>query len=267
MSDALPHEQGPGPLWAYTETSLPGDTLADRLTRAKALGLAIEAVHREAFPIAQVRDAGVDIATVQAYGMHDFHPLHRDPAIRDAALPYLHEAIQFTGRLGVSRLVVVCGFGSDLADHPLERAIAFFEQAIPAAREAGVRLLIEPLSPRRCAALHDPEAIGQLIETLDCPDALSMVLDTGHLLDSGWDLDEFFTHWKRPVVELQLKGRDSAPPSPSSPVARWLRSLPQMPDVISIEHRQPITPQRGEDLVRALRDGLMINPDHRPNPS
>lgn len=266
MTARLAQDQQPGPLLAYTETSIPGATLAERLTRANALGLAIEAVHREAFPIAQVRNTGVEIATVQAYGMHDFHPLHRDPAIRDAALPYLHEAIQFTGRLGVSRLVVVCGFGSDLADHPLERAIAFFEHAIPAAWEAGVRLLIEPLSPRRCAALNDPEAIAQLIETLDCPDTLSMILDTGHLLDSGWDLDEFFTHWKRPVVELQLKGRDSAPPSPSSPVARWLRSLPQIPEVISIEHRQPITPQRGEDLVHVLRQGLMMNPELRPNP-
>lgn len=244
------------PQLAYTESSLPGDSLAERLDRAQSLGLALEVVHREEFPIALYRQSGLDIVTVQAYGMHDFHPLHRDRAVREAALPYLQGAIEFAANLGVPRLVVVCGFGSELADRPFERSLDFFQRAIPLARKAGVRLLIEPLSPRRCAALNHPQAIARLVDTLDCPEAISMVLDTGHLIDSGLDLDRFFATWNRAIAELQLKGARSSPPNPAMPLQTWLCSLPQLPDAIAVEHRQPIGVQQCADLVSALRHSL-----------
>jgi len=242
------------PQLAYVESSLPGATRRERLTLASQCALALEVANTttsDAFDPDPYRAHGLSIAAVQAYAMHQVHPLHVDRDRRRQALPHVRDTLQLAAALDAPRVVTVCGFGHRLADRPRERALDFFAALAPLARSLGVRLLIEPLSPARAAAMNDPHEVADLLAALDAPDAMGLVLDTGHLLDSGLDLSDFFESWDRPLDALQLKGRDSAPPDPHQPAGPWLSRI--APLLLSVEHRGPTTPASVRDTAAALR--------------
>ncbi|MFB2978840.1 sugar phosphate isomerase/epimerase family protein [Microseira sp. BLCC-F43] len=239
---------------AYTENSIPG-TLSERLQLAARENLALEVGNEGNFPLELYRE--YQIVSVIAYRMHDFHPIHSDRIRRDQAFPHVRETIEIAAKLNVPRIVTVCGFGYELADRPFERCWDFFSSLTPQAKAAGVKITIEPLSPLRVGVMTDPEEIARLIDMLNEPNVFSIVLDTGHLVDSGIELNTFFANWKRPVEEIQLKGPRSSPPSPTMPVKQWLEALPQPPAVISPEHRQPTTVEELVHLVGVLRNQLL----------
>ena len=232
---------------------MPGAGQRGRLTLAAECGLALEVANtRAAFDSEPYREHGVRIAAVQAYAMHEVHPLHPDSERRKAALPHVLDTLQLAAGLGAPWAVTVCGFGQQLADRPFERSLEFFASLVPHARSMGVRVLIEPLSPLRAAAMHDPHTIADLLVAIDAPDALALLLDTGHLLDTGLDLQEFFDSWAHPVQALQLKGSGSAPPDPRNPTGPWLDHLQVA--LISVEHRIPTSHEAVRRTARALRD-------------
>lgn len=193
------------------------------------------------------------ISALQAYAMHEFHPIHRDRDRREQAFLHVKETLELAAILNVPRIVTVCGFGYDLVDSPFERCLEFFASLAIAAKSLGVRIMIEPLSPKRAGARTHPDDIARMVEILDDPSVFSIMLDTGHLLDSGIELNSFFRSWKRPIEELQLKGLLSAPPPISMPIKGWLECLPQLPAAICVEHRQPISLDDFTQLVNALR--------------
>ena len=239
---------------AYTENSIPG-TVSERLQLAARENLALEVANEGNFPIELYRD--YQIVSVIAYMMHDFHPIHSDRTIRDQAFPHVRETIEIAALLNVPRIVTVCGFGYELADRPFEICFDFFSSLAPIAKAAGVKITIEPLSPLRVGVMTDPEEIARLIDTLNEPSVFSIILDTGHLVDSGIELNSFFANWKRPVEEIQLKGPRSSPPSPTMPVREWLEAFPQLPAAISPEHRQATTVEDLVHLVGVLRNQLV----------
>lgn len=244
------------PLLAYNEDSLPFASPDERLSSLIQTGLALEVANRGDFPLEQYQQyqqLGVQISALQAYAMHEFHPLHRDRAHRQEAIYHVEATLELAAKLQVPRIVTVCGFGQEVADQPFERCLEFFQAFTDRAKALGVRLMIEPLSPRRAAAMTDPGEIARLVQELAEPEVFTMLLDTGHLLDSGFELNEFFTHWQHPIEELQLKGPLSAPPSPQMPVQQWVSQLPSLPAVVCVEHRQPITPTAWAELVTALQ--------------
>ena len=114
-----------------------------------------------------------------------------------------------------------------------------------------LNLAYEVLSPRRCAAMTEPYRIGQLVDTLAEPEVFTTLLDTGHLLDSGYDLEAFLSNWPFSTEELQLKGSHSTPPDFS--FGQWLRQLPFQPAVLCVEHRQSIALSEFEQLISAIR--------------
>ena len=247
------------PLLAYVEASLPGATQRDRLSLAADCGLALEVVNSEkaaAFDPEPYRTYGIRIAAVQAYSMHVVHPLHPDTERRKRAMPHVLETVELAAELGASWAVTVCGFGKQLADRPFDRSLEFFAALVPHARAAGVRVLIEPVSPLRAAAMHDPHTVADLLATIDAPDALALLLDTGHLLDSGLDLEDFFATWSHPVEALHLKGSGSVPPDPRTLIGPWFGDL--RPGLISVEHRGPSSPDEVRRTAAAMRDKILV---------
>ena len=243
---------------SYNETSLPGTTGAERLQLARQCGVALEIANDGSTTADRYQNIGLPITAVQAYLMHEFHPLHLEPAHRQQATTHLHQTLELAAQVAAPRVITACGFGQHLADRPFERALDFFNAIAPAAKSWGIRVMIEPLSPRRAAALTDPAQIAALIEALNQPEVFALVLDTGHLSDSGFDLDTFFRHWSHPIKELQLKGAASAPPSADWPLASWIDSLPSPPAVACVEHRQPIGQEDCLALTAALQRALAV---------
>lgn len=226
---------------AYNEDSLPAASQLERFAAVKQWGLALEIANHGTVSIENYQQGGISISAVQAYLMHDFHPLHLDPEHRHQAIVHVEDTLSLAAQLNAPRIITVCGFGHDLADCPFERSIEFFSRFVNRAKTLGVRIMIEPLSPKRLGAMAHPDEIVQLVNGLNQPKVFSIVLDTGHLLDSGFVLDDFFSTWQHPIEELQLKGRSSAPPDVPLPVANWLEAMQTQPRVICVEHRQPVT--------------------------
>jgi sugar phosphate isomerase/epimerase len=250
----MPKNEAIRPVLAYDESAIPATSLRERLELAVKENLALEIANKGNLEVELYRQSA--IATVQAYAMHEFHPLHRDRLHRQEAFRHVCETLQLAACLNAPRIVTVCGFGYELADRPFERALEFFRSLVVPAKDLGIRIMIEPLSPRRAAALTDPHEIATLIESLHEPEVFSLMLDTGHLTDSGFDLDSFFQNWNLPIEELQLKGAISAPPQASIPVKAWLEALPELPSVVCVEHRQPISQVDFDKLIVALRQAI-----------
>jgi hypothetical protein len=244
------------PVLAYVEHCLPGADAGERLRLARGHGLALEVANREGLEVERLRASGVVICTVQAWEMHDVHPIHPDPAARRAAEVHVRRTVEIAERLGAPRVLAVCGYGNVIVDAPFERCRDFFAGLVPFARDRGVRLLVEPLGRSRAAAMTAPEEIDRLLDAIGAPDVLGVAMDTGHLLDDGLDPLTVLADRRRAVGELQLRGPGSTPPSPALPVRRWLEALPALPGVVTVEHREPVPTTDLEHLLRAVRGAI-----------
>lgn len=241
---------------SYNKNSLPGTSHVEQIQLAQEYNLPLEIANDGKATAEIYQNSNLQITAVQAYLMHEFHPLHPELFYRQQAYVHLRQTLELAARLAAPRVVSVCGFGQEIADHPFERAFDLFSSLVPVAESLGIRIMIEPLSTRRAAAMTNPQEVAELIAALARPDIFSFVLDTGHLIDSGFSLDTFFRSWGHSIEELQLKGAASAPPSADWPIIRWLRSLPSLPAVACVEHRQPLERQDCKALVEALQRSL-----------
>lgn len=244
------------PILAYNETSLPSPSLKDKFDLARRYNLALEVANCGNFPVLSYQQSGLKIAAVQAYQMHDFHPLHPDLENRQIALQCVLETLEIAAILNASRIVTVCGFGQNIVDKPEERCEEFFQKVGDRAAELGIKIAIEPLSPKRVAKFNSPAEVVKLIQKLNRPNIFYLLLDTGHLADSGIDVNNFFLNMKYSVLELQLKGLNSTPPPIDIPLKLWLDSLPTTPEVICVEHRQAIDLIQFHNLIDSLQQIL-----------
>jgi sugar phosphate isomerase/epimerase len=244
------------PLLAYVEHDLPAATSEERFALARAHKLALEIAHKGGDVAQRARDAGLPIATLQAWRLHETHPIHPDKKVRGAAYEHLRETIELAARLDVPRVLAVAGYGQEICADPFEEARSFFRWVAPIAREKKVRLLIEPLSPLRCAALTAPMVLSRLLEEIESPDVFGSAIDTGHVVDSGRDVGEYLERWPREIKELQLKSKGSSPPESDVPLSSWLKKMKNVPEVVCVEHRLPIEPACFARLVGHLRAEL-----------
>ena len=248
------------PILAYNEESLPASSFSDRLHLATQYHLALEIANAGDLELEHYLASNIQISAVQAYAMHDFHPLHPEAHHHQQALDHVQQTLEIAAQLQAPRIVTVCGFGAKVIDSPFEHCFDFFSACGPQAKALGIKIMVEPLSPRRCSAMTDPHEIGRLIERLAEPSVFTTLLDTGHLLDSGYDLETFFQTWTYPVEELQLKGPGSTPPSLDFSLDQWLKELTTQPAVVCVEHRQPITLDSFFDLIAAIKSNCARNP-------
>lgn len=231
----------------YVEHCLPGDA-GERLELARRLDLALELACRDG---AVPDPRGLPVVCVQAWDLHREHALSREPADRARAREHVRAALAHAERLGAPRALAVCGFGDALVDAPFERAREFFEALAPEAREGGLRVALEPLSPLRAAALTDLAEFARLLAALPA-DVYGVALDTGHLLDGGRDPARVVAEWPAALDELQLRGAASAPPGPERTLADWL-ALGRAAAVV-VEHAPGrLSPRGVEELVARLR--------------
>ncbi|MEE8104993.1 MAG: TIM barrel protein [Planctomycetota bacterium] len=241
---------------AYVEDCLPGETTAERLRFAERHALPLEVACRPELDVAAVAASGLEVVTVQAYGMHDWHPLHPDPAVHERARLHLVEAMELALRLGAPRVLAVCGFGQDVCDQPFESCRDFFRAVWPAARARGLRMVLEPLSPLRAGAMTEPAEFQRLMDELresGEAEGLATALDTGHLADGGHDAAEVFRTWRHPVEEVQLRGAGSHPPEAGTDWGAALGELAEPPEVAVIEYRRPIPAAECSEMVARLR--------------
>lgn len=243
----------PRSILGYVEDSLPGRDRQERARLAARLGLALEVANRGEVDPAPYARAGVAVVTVQAWGMHDHHPLHPDPARRAAAAAHLRDTIDLAARLGAPRVLAVCGYGPLSCGDPFDRCLEFFAASAPHARDRGVRILIEPLSRLRAPAAAGTEAVARLLAALALPEVFGAALDTGHLLDDRRDPGEVLASWGPEVEELQLRGPASVAPGPDLPLEAWLARLARPPAVLVVEHRAAIGSAELDALVERLR--------------
>ncbi len=239
---------------AWVEHALPGPDGAARVRLAQELGVALEVACRPELELDALGAARV--VCVQAWGMHDAHPLHPAASRRAEAARHLDATLELARQLGAPRVIAVCGYGRSCERDPkraLARCRAFFGEHAVRARELGVRILIEPLSPLRSDALTDPHDVARLIRELGAPDVFAGVLDTGHLLDGGRDPRAVLTAFDAPLDELQLRGADSRAPTGDEPFRAWLAARPEPPAVVSVEYREVLDPARVRALARRLR--------------
>lgn len=247
------------PVLAYDVRALPATTATAARDLLAGHGLAAEVSDDGTLDVSFWVDSGVPVAAVQAYRLHDVHPLHPDPDATQAALDHVRHALEAAHRLGARHVVTVCGFGHVAVDRPMERCHDFFAALTEDARSLGVRVLVEPLSPVRAGAMTDPAEIAALVDGLDAPDVFGVMLDTGHLADSGTDPGAFFASWGRSCEEVQVRGPGSAPPRADLPLDEWLGHLPAAPAVVCIEHRLPISETGVAELVGAYRRSLRLD--------
>jgi hypothetical protein len=215
VSDALPE-------LAYVEHALPGSP-AERLELARRLDLALEVAHRPETDVEAIGRSGLRVATVQAWRLHEVHPLHPDASVRARAAAVVEQAMVVALRLGAPRVLTVCGFGSEVCDAPFERCLGFFAALAISARNRGLRLLIELLGPHRAAAMSTPEELQRLLDALDEP---------------------------------QLRGPDSTAPGAGLPLERWIGARTPAPAVIAVEHHGALPPGRCETLIGRVRAAL-----------
>lgn len=240
---------------AYVEHCLPAPDEAARLALARRHGLALEVANRIGRDLGPVLDSGLDVVTLEAYDLHEFHPLHPDPRRRERGFEHVRDTIEKAAAAGVPRVLAVCGFGEPCA-RPYEECLAFFRRLAPVAAGLGVRIMIEPLSPLRAGAMTDPRDVARLIDELAAPAVFTSLLDTGHIVDGGHDLARYFAAWPHPVEEIQVRGPRSAPPAVDFDLRPLLAALATPPAVVAIEHRRPIEPAALAPLLRNLRASL-----------
>jgi sugar phosphate isomerase/epimerase len=247
----------------WAESCLPaGDgepalVLERRFALARAAGVALEAEHRAGFDPRSYRRSGLEVVALQAWEMHHWHPL--SPVAEGRARAHAHAlaTLDIAVLLDCPRAVMICGYGHALADRPFERCLEFYSALGPAARERGVRVLIEPLSPLRVAVMNDTAEVAALVDALGRelgdPSVFGMVLDTGHLLDGGRDVERELRSCGAQVELLQLRGAGSYAPPIDWPVARWLALLPGL-RALTVEHRQPLSREGFSRLAASLRE-------------
>lgn len=243
-------------LLAYVEHDLPAASPAERIELARAHGLALEVAHRDDDRAERARDAGLQLATLQAWRLHEVHPIHPDKKVRGEAYEHLRRTVELAARLGVPRVLAIAGYGQEICAEPFEEARAFFRFFAPVARENKVRVLLEPLSPLRCAALTAPMVLARLLDEIESPDVYGSAIDTGHVIDSGREVGEYLERWPRKVDELQLKGKGSSPPEHDMPLSKWLAKLKAAPEVVCVEHRLPIEAAEFGKVLAHLRGEL-----------
>src|SRR6185369_16386372 len=104
---------------------------------------------------------------------------------------HVQDTLAQAERLDVPRVLTVAGYGREICDEPFEEARRFFRWLAPIARAKRVRVLIEPLSPLRCAALTAPMVLARLFDEIESPDVFATAIDTGHVLDSGREVEAY----------------------------------------------------------------------------
>lgn len=239
------------PVLAYDESSLPGTTRRERLELAEELGLALEVRHDAMFDAGDFDQAKVPIVTLQAYELHYAHPLSPDHAQRALGVRHIEAALRAAHEAEIPRVLTVAGFGKQVCDEPHARAVEAFRQVEPLARELGVRVAIELLSPRRAGALTSPDEHLALLSELDAPDVFGPALDTGHLLDAERDPGAVVARYLPALEQLQLRGADSTAPGDLD--LTFLESVGSGVRVVSIEHAERIAADAARALVTRVR--------------
>lgn len=171
--------------------------------------------HQPARAASMLRDAGLDIVSLCRGGFFPATTAEK----RQAAIDDNLRAIEEAHGLGAPLIVLVCGAvpGQDLVESRKQIADGI-AAVLPAAKEAGVKLAIEPLHPMYAddrSAINTMKQANDLCEALGSPGGLGIAVDVFHV---WWDdtleeqirltaqkgrLDAFHVcDWKTPTTDL-----------------------------------------------------------------
>jgi endonuclease IV len=223
--------------------------------RARSLDVALELASVTAAELAAFGDAR--IATLQAWRMHDAHAFLAGAPERAQGVAVLAAAVDLAASRGVPRVLAVCGFGACEPGAAFERSTEQFRRVAAHARARGVRVVIERLGARRTNAMLGADEHARLHEALAATDVFGCALDTGHMLDAGEDPERVIAGWQLPIEELQLRGRDGAPPGQGDSLERWIGACRRRPAVVCIEAKRAAdSPAELDALLARVRAAL-----------
>lgn len=231
---------------AYVERSLAGADLDTARSIAERLDLRVERRESDWNGVPDPR-----LVVLQAYRLHEQHPLDPNPLVRGLARASVRETIERAGRAGVPFVLTAPGFGDDLVQDPRGVASEAYREFVQVAQRAGVTLLVELLSPRRLRVLNQAAELATWMRELDAGPHLQAALDTGHLLDAGLDPLAVARDWPLEVGLLQLRGPGGGFPPHALPLKSLLREA--RPRVVSVEHHDPVDPAQIETFLTRLR--------------
>lgn len=133
---------------------------------------------------AELKNLGLGATTVTVCSA-ETNPISPDPAVRQAALDYLKQRIDWTALLGGE---LMCGpfhsalgqfSGTGRTDDEWKRAVEVLRAAAEYAGEAGVKLSVEPLNRFEVYFLNTAEDSNRLVAEVGHP-ALGYLYDTFH---------------------------------------------------------------------------------------
>ncbi len=133
-----------------------------------------------------LKDSGVSAIAVCPMVLHDAESQLDAEAQHQSNLILLDQAAE----LGADSVIAITGgltrLGTDLSAQK-QTALRALERLIPAARERGLRLNLEPLHPMVCgfrSVISTLDEACEMVDKLDCPEVLGVAVDSYAL---WWD--------------------------------------------------------------------------------
>lgn len=189
------------------EYCLPGVALEEKLDWCVKYRLWLELAHKGERDLDLLSSYEVEVKTVQAYLLHRFSLIGRDRAERRAAYEHVRSTIETAVEIGAEYVLTVPSYGYEFTDTPREECAGAFGDIDAFAREYGVTVLIEALSPLRTSFLPSLAEVSSFIASLDLENT-ALAADTCHAFDAGEDVLAL----KSQITELHLKDSGGRPP-------------------------------------------------------
>ncbi|MGF7029627.1 protein FrlC [Paenibacillus mucilaginosus] len=187
----------------------------------------------------------------------------KDEACRRRSLDYFRRAIGAANTLECSRLLVTAGYGffNEPREEAWERGRASLAELAEEAREAGVTLLLEPLSPLGSNLVTDLASLQRMHREVDSP-ALKILLDTVPMMLAGDTLEAYGEAFGEELVHIHFLDGDGKTSAHLAwgegvyPLDAFRESLQRIGyrGALSLEL---IGPQYNRDPEKASRDSLI----------
>jgi sugar phosphate isomerase/epimerase len=185
-----------------------GGKFEDKLEFIEKLGLWLELVNVGPRDTSSLNSYTVDVKTVQAYKLHEFHRLSSKRETREAANAHVLETLRVAEDVEAEYVLTVPSYGFDLLERPRQECIWNYQKI---ARETHLGVLIEALSPKQTSFLPSLPAVARLVEEISMENVL-LAADTWHIEEADMDVIQTLHELGDKVVELHLKDTNSKPP-------------------------------------------------------
>lgn len=189
------------------EHCLPGAALEEKLRACREHKLWLELVNKGERDLEILGSYDVKVKTVQAFLLHKISLVGVDRAERRAAREHVKNTIATAALVGAEHVLVVPSYGREFVKSFREEFAGALRDIASNAKENGITVLIEALSPLRTSFLPSLGEVSSFIAGMNL-DNLALAADTGHAFDAREEVLAF----KDRIAELHLKDTQGRAP-------------------------------------------------------